>query len=43
MGLTAAQPLLRLPWQVAEKSLTDGVAAILYRQNGNRINSVVAA
>jgi hypothetical protein len=28
--------------QVVEKPLPDGVAAILYRQNGNRINPAVA-
>jgi hypothetical protein len=29
-------------WLPAEKPLTDGVAAILYRQNGNGINPAVA-
>jgi hypothetical protein len=31
-----------VPWQAAEKHLTGGVAAILYRQTGDRINPAVA-
>jgi hypothetical protein len=39
--LRSAAFLLNHP-QVVEKPLTDCVAAILYRQNGNRINPAVA-